>query len=594
MDIIDTKFYCEYDMFDVSAEADSTGSTSNNQTFADITKISTGTDYLSTQGTMEHNFFTLDESKTEFEDAPSVAFFSSTISKDDGTFTTNPTLTVTFTANHSSTGFTLHFVDDYPLEVKVYWYRVTGELLQTQVFTISSLLQILWKPVENYGKVIFEFTKAVPHRYVKLNRIQYGQITIWDETQLNSGTLLEEVDMISNQLSINTLKVGFIDLLDVMNLGNTDGIHSYIQTKQVFRPYEYIRGTKEFLGRYFVKDFTISEKQVTLSCVDYIGILDMITYDKSDVWSGTKAGDIIDSIMSQAGITAYTVDDNTKNTLLYGTIKPQTCRKALREVLFATQSMVDTSRSSNIVIYQRDSSIRNYIGRDVKVSTAVTKKDYISGITIKYNELTLDDKLSKVTSGTYSIGITKVTFDSPETNLILNIPAASDTSTDISNLTPLPTTTGEIIESGKYYCILKMYSAASVEIDGTNYTSKSFSNTTNVDRLDAGELENIKSFTSTLANSSVAQTIGKAILKYYTYRLQLKIEYLANEERVQNWNIVRNSDASYNDYIAGFESISTDLTNGFVATAQLVGYYNYMNNYYYTGTELYAGNDSII
>ena len=55
-----------------------------------------------------------------------------------------------------------------------------------------------------------------------------------------------------------------------------------------------------------------------------------------------------------------------------------------------------------------------------------------------------------------------------------------------------------------------------------------------------------------------------------------------------------NSDEKFKSYMAGFESITTDLTNGFVATATLSGYYDYTNEDLYTGSELYCNDNFII
>ena len=33
----------------------------------------------------------------------------------------------------------------------------------------------------NYGKIVVEFTKAMPYRYIKINKLEYGIKFIWDE-----------------------------------------------------------------------------------------------------------------------------------------------------------------------------------------------------------------------------------------------------------------------------------------------------------------------------------------------------------------------------------------------------------------------------
>lgn len=527
MDIIDTSFYTEYDLADTTASKDATIAYEN---------------FGITAG-------------------------------DDGTFSSNPKATITFTTTHSSIGFTIKFSDSYPTACTATWYNLSGELMTSESFTISSQVQFFSKAVDNYGKIVIEFTKGVAGKTVNISSIEYGITKSWDETVIGSGTLVEQQDMISDQLPINTLDFEVLDENSEFNLGNENGAHQFIQPLQVIRPYEYIRGTKHYLGKYFLDTYSYDENVIKFSAVNYMGLLDKITYYKGDVYNGTTAGTIIDSIMKTAGVTDYTVDDETYATPMYGALKPMTCREALREVLFTSQSVVNVSRNDKIEIYKRTNSVSRTLDKSVKISTKATKKEYVSGIEIKYNEYTLDSDTSEILTGSYDAGDNLITFDSPYADIT--------------------TSAGIIKESGKFYCILTLTATTAVTISGKQYNSNSFSVTYNTTLPESGEPINIKSLSSELANHTLAYKIATDVMDYYNYRLQLDIEFLADTEDITQWYEIENPEDAFSNYLAGFESISTDLTNGFVSTATMSGYYNYKFSRYYAGDELY-GDDNFI
>lgn len=569
MDIIDKYFKTEYDAVDTTASSDGTPTTSGNQTFADISLLNSGSwDYPSC-GTMEHNLFTLDGSKDYFSDLTDIAFFNNAMSNSNGEFTTNPTITVTFTTNHSSAGLTLYFADDYPVTVNVKWYTLGNTLLYGSDYSVTSNVLQIVHSVANYGKIVIEIKKCLPYRYVKLQKLMYGITIIWDETSVISGTLVEELDMVSDKLSINTLKFTVLDMLDKFNLGNSEGLHTIVQKNQKIRPYEVINGVENYLGAYYVVDFSVDNNSVTFNNSDAIGVLDSKQFYKGDIYNGVSAGTIITAIMTAAGLTSsdYEVDAVTSAQLVYGTIKVGTCRNALREVLFAVQSQVDTGRSDKISIFKQTRGIQNNITKSRKISTKITKKDNVTGVKLNYYTYSVSTEQSEIISGTYSTGSNLIIFDTPYTSITTNV--------------------GTITESGKYYCVLTLDSESEVTISGYSYTESSMSFGKNLDTT------NIKEYTSYLSGYQNANSIVDNLLQYHKNLLQIDTQFLAENEKVKDWNKVENVNEELSSFIAGFESMSTDLTGGFVTTAKLSGYYDTADSYYFTGTELY-GNDNFI
>ena len=174
-------FYLQYDQFDTTALADAAESTTFNETFGNLALLKSGAvpkKYM----TLEEDFTVLDGTFEEMPDTPTdIAFWSNVMSDASGNFATNPTFTIQFDDNHSSVGLTIHFQDDYPLEMIVKWYNSGNQLMSEKTFTVDSLDYVAINKVDNYRKIIFEFTKTKPYRYVKFYHIEYGRRFIFGE-----------------------------------------------------------------------------------------------------------------------------------------------------------------------------------------------------------------------------------------------------------------------------------------------------------------------------------------------------------------------------------------------------------------------------
>ena len=180
---INNSFKCGYTLADATAANTVSFTTENSDAIhSDVTLLAVNNSFFSKIQTSEHNFSVLDGSFTAMDEQTTMGFVSSEQTGEDGTFTNVPTLTAIFNENHSSIGFTLGFIERYPLECEVSWYNLAGNLINKQLFDINSCIAsydsstgaykaILVYSVENYSKVIFRFTKAVPKTYIKINSI---------------------------------------------------------------------------------------------------------------------------------------------------------------------------------------------------------------------------------------------------------------------------------------------------------------------------------------------------------------------------------------------------------------------------------------
>ena len=163
-----TEFYVDYNLYDTTALEDGTPESTANAAFADIDLLKENPD-AGVYATLEHNFFVLDGGREEFPDAPDdLAYFSAGQSGDTGEFSQGQSVTVQFTENHTSIGITLHFLEEYPLELKIEWYDLAGAKKAEATFYPDSLDYFCENQVEEYGKIAITFVETLPRHNVKL------------------------------------------------------------------------------------------------------------------------------------------------------------------------------------------------------------------------------------------------------------------------------------------------------------------------------------------------------------------------------------------------------------------------------------------
>ncbi len=558
-------------MKDTTALEDMTPLTASNISFGNVDLLK---EVLPAQSyaTLEQDFFRLDGSMQEMPDTPEdVPMWSSECTGESGTFTTNPVLTITFTENHTSFGLTFHFASDWPLQMQVRWYSLDGNLISFKTCSPDSADYFLQNLVENFGKIEVEFQKTLPYRYAKLWSIEYGTTIIWGEDVIKSASITEDVDPVSATLKSSELTFQFLDMAGEYSLANSDGIHRALQQNQFITPYEIVNGERIFLGRYFLKNPGNNKALVKMSATNYIGLLDYTDFKNGMVYDGNTAGSVIAGIFSGTDIP-YVVDADVAEIPLYGWLKIQTRRNALKEVLFACGAIAETSRQDKIHIRKANRMAAGVVGRDRKFSTSSQKDTYISEVSIKYSEYTPGtEEKELVKAATYPAGSNEVKFNSPVSDIRLS--------------------SGTIVETKTNYIIFTLDEDAQVTIYGKQYSKQDVTISSSVKKLDAGQNTKTKSFTGALFNYERAKAVSQDLLDHYQLSLILNIRYLADQELPGNWIEVENEVKGRGSYVAGFESIRTDLTGGFISTAKLRGYYKLSSSFAYAGTEIYAGED---
>ena len=299
----------------------------------------------------------LDGTATAFPSVPEQAnlgLWSEQVSKDDGTFTNPIVLELESVGQYSSQGLTLTF-DTYngifATRVSIKWLRITNEGITTldeKEFTPDNAFYFCRNFVENYNKVVITFYSLnMPKNRLKLRVIDYGYGTFFYGDELRGVKLIQEIDPISTQISINTA--------DFTLDSHSDMDYSF-QRKQPLS----IFFNGELKATTFVKKSTRKAKRLwSIQSEDYIGLLDSIPY-YGGIYTDKNAVELLTDIFTVAKVP-YSIDDAFADATVTGYVPYTTCRDALMQVAFAIQAVVDTSNSEVVKVFALEEDVKQTI-----------------------------------------------------------------------------------------------------------------------------------------------------------------------------------------------------------------------------------------
>lgn len=545
-----------YGLFDVTAKSDSAPATADKQPFVDLAQLKEMDLQVEKFATGERNQFILDGSFKLFPDDPTshdYGLWSLSMSDSTGAFLIPPVLTITFSENHSSLGLTLRFHEstgDYCDRLNVKYYNSAGNLLLDQNYNPTNVLYFADGQAEDYRKIVITFLGTnKPYRYAKLTEIKYGILKIFGPESLLSANILEEIDPLSAELSINTLdfKIHTNDfaILDMK------GVYALLQRKQSVDVVGIIDSVRKPMGTFYLNEpKSDSNRTTTMSCIDLIGVIDQTDF-KGGLYTGVLASIIIDAIMASAGGIEYELGSSFAAVTLSGWIPICTHREALQQVAFAIGAIVDCTRGDKIKLYPPPTVPMGSISYSMKLDGHKLKlRPLVTGVEViahNYKAITASQEiLNEVKApGTYEI-----TFIEP--------------------IHSLAVTGGTIISSNANYVRISVTNSGTVLLTGHPYVDSTQIFGTYMPELPANEKTNVlKIEDATLVSNNNAQGVANRIYAYYQNRYQAEGPIkLTDEEPGQIWIMDSMNDRQLEGIV---ESMDINLTGGFLANARITG-----------------------
>lgn len=545
-----------FGLIDVTAKPDTTVTASDKQSFIDVQDLALDGVCPAPSATLEKDYWKLDGSYEPFPDSPqntSWGIWSNSMSDENGIFSVPPVIELSFQNVHKTAGLTFEFCpygNNYCNHMLIQWY------LDDAVIKEAEFYPAVWRceyrcTVEKYNKLIITFYSTnKPYRYLKVQNIQHGINEYFSEDEIETASVLEEVDISALELSVNTLEFRLRTANDDFDIFNPKGLYNLLQKKQQLCVEGYVDGGLINFGYFYLDNWNDDEGETELTAQDAIGIMSNTTF-KGNIYEGVKALNVIDEIMNDAGF-GYSVDSRIGDMKISGWLPICTHREALQQVGFALGAYVDTSRGGMVRIrFGADEDVIYNIGMDRKaVGSSATLKEYISGVSITEHSYVLGTTVEELYKGNLYAGDNEITFSEPSV-----VTAVSG---------------GTLKESGVNYCIVNMTADGDVIVKGKKYTDNTSVITVNADTVAAGEKENIKTVTdATLINNKNSLYVAQMLLNSYQKRIEQNLSFVLNRETV-------GSNASvevYKDYFknAVITKLETDLVNGFVTKAVVIG-----------------------
>lgn len=554
-----TKASVKFGLIDVTAKKDSQLSVNDKQDFVDILDLKNDDLEETKYGTCEKNQFALDGS---FELMPdeldNIGWWSNLMSDENGHFATPLVLEINFTEPHSSMGLTLIFSEagDFCNKLNIKYYDLKNNLLKDLDFTPDKYKYICKGVVENYGKIIITFYSTNnPYRYLKLYKILYGAEIVFEGDNLMKANILEEIDLLSSEISINTMDFTVYSEDDDFNIINPQGFYRLLQQRQKLEATETLlkQDKVKNMGTFYL-DKWANEKDKTMkfSAIDLIGIIDKTDFN-GGMYTNILFKDLIEKIFTSAGLESdeYEIQGELKNLVLTGYIPICSHREALQQALFAIGAVADCSRSEKIKIYKVENTEENNVIEKTNIeqaSKSIEQNELVTGVEIVAHNYKNGTELEKVYEGTIDIGQTKILLDEPVHNITCE--------------------NAEIVEYNCNYAIVSVTEETEIIINGYKYKHNLQTYLVEVEELNASQKQNtLKIKSAYLVNKSNAKTVAKRVLDYYQKTYKTGFDFLLNDEVVSEDVEI---EGDFEQKLVGhITKLDIDLTGGFWANTEL-------------------------
>lgn len=505
---------------DPEAKADSAPTTTNKQPWINIRDLKRDDVIAPRVMTLEPSQAILDGTKDEFPNDPENVlwgYWSQSMSNEQGRFTAPyPTIDITFGTIHKSLGLTLLFYQyeqDFVTSVTVTWYADNlTTVLKTGTYEFTNPNGDIPEPVENWRRIKIEFLSTlIPNRYVKMYSIEYGLIRRFGDEDIDTANLLEEIDPISDVVSVNTL--GFTMRTHSPEFSPISGDISddMLMTRQMLD----ITADDYPFGTFFLdgwKDRFFNGRVFEFSAIDAIGVMDGYPFT-GGIYSNALASDVLRQIFDLCFPTQsviFTLDDALISRRISGHIPLCTAREALQYICFALGAVADTSRRNDVWIYKRDTEIAYNIPLDsIYYGGQIEPTQYFSGLDLLAFEFQESQEIFEIQNGELPIGNHRFEFSEPFHSLTIS--------------------GGTILASNQNYAVVQVSVAGNVILNGKRYIETRRTHSIREVVL-PGRQENICKFDGCkLVDYSIAPALAIELFNYLKQRISVENDVRLND-----------------------------------------------------------------
>lgn len=554
-----------FGLFDVTAKADIESIEYNSKpAWLDINGLKLDGVYPPKAATLEQNYWKLDGSFDVFPQNPYNTTWGYWNTSQSGSsspyaFSTVPYLEINFNGLHESGGITFEFNpydNSYCSYLRIQWFK-DDTVLADEEFNPDNWRYTCSKKVTGYNRIRIDFYRMnKAYRYLKIQNIAYGENIFFPDKDLISASLLEETDLTSAQLSINTLDFTVYSSDKKFSIWNPDEVYDLLQKKQQLITEGYIDGRLINLGTYYVDTWETEHKTVQISAVDAVGVLDTTVF-QGGLYMDKPVSELISEILEDAGF-GYSIDGDIGEKTVTGWLPRCTHREALQQTAFAAGAFIDTS-GGMIRVSELNTAGISDLGRDRKFQgSTASLKSYVTEVDLTAHQYVIGPTSTTLFSGELPVGVSEVAFSGP--GIYANVDNEESTGA------------GAVIEASRHVngCEVNVTAAGTIVITGRPYEDNTTIVKAQVPEIEPGEQEGIISITdATLISEANAGETAQKLLRYYQMRKEQQISFVRDTEAVGNGVNVEVDKGIWRSGV--ITKMETDLTGGFVTKAVVIG-----------------------
>ena len=575
-----TSAYIHFPLYDIAIKADATFSCNSVQPFSNPADLA-DFNICSKLATFESNFWLLGGENKLAPNAYSpgrIGLVTAEVSGGDGSFTTNPALTIVFGSSHTVDGVTLYFSEtDWASEATIYYYNASDSvLLSRTIYPTSSKYYDDAATLANVKKIVITFVETNnPYRFIKLENIDFGRSLVFSGNELKRATVVEEIDPTSIQCSTNSLELEVVSSAELLE--NADSAKN---NGWPIDAYELVENDFVYMGRFYLDEWEeVTDLVIRLDCVDKLKILGNVQYIGSafyyphEIGSLYTIGGLIDNIAVNAGFD-YSIDADISATEFWSSaIYASSARDALQKIALAVGAYVTCSRSDIVQIKKMEladgvvdsiiASSDKGIGSKLKLRPLVTGVD-VTSHHFNYQFTTSESVIyqSYLENGTYYI-----VFESPVYEWANNTGVTTAT---ISISSPPGYNPG----AGKYmsfinFAVITITSPGILSLIGKYYIPNKIVHSVSA-AMSTGMTDNIiKIGNDEFVSRLLGQTAAQRIYDYYEQRYVQELKLYASLVSVGDKVRVDAKDGQY--FYGIVESMKTEMVGGFTSKVKAVG-----------------------
>lgn len=459
-----TKVDCQviYGVYDLTGKSSTTPSTTDKQSFSNVSDTLVGVTDFTRYSTLERNHWLLDGNTRLFPNDTSKrrwAWWSQSQSNDEGTFENTPTLVYTWNENHTSIGLQLVFGEPV-LEFRVNWYNEAGTLIDTYTYTNEDYNNKEYRiehGVQNYRKIEIEVLKTFPNHYAKIYSISFGLEFVWNNEIINVS-VDESVSPTAQEIQSNQTVVSINDIEQNYNKYNPQNRLVYLQEGQRMEVQTIVsvNGVNEFvpLGVFYLTSWgNPTEYTAEFVANDLIMKLEG-QYLRSKYYENATAETIIEDLFDDYNLyvdndAQYVIADNVKEVLLTGYIPVISYREALQQICFALGAICKVNRYGKIYIYRlEDADTVELIGHDKKQYANDNEQVKYSSVSVTEYSYKIKAELETLFEGEVT-GNQTIMLSSPATNITISGTYTSFTA--YASAVDIVGASGNIVVTGNTY-----------------------------------------------------------------------------------------------------------------------------------------------